>query len=234
MTIKHLESHDIEGNIKSDSVGFNLIVRLGFWTAAFRALTGIVYFLNMIVLLVTGKFTNPPPDSTQVFAGIATFIGAPLLIILMACVQSFMSDRKKILGQIGLIFTALFAVVVSINRFVQFSIVRPGIAGGETEGLIRFLPYDTHSIMWALEMLGWGFFLGLATLFLAPVFTRGRLERTIRWLFITYGILGIISAVGCMTYPPMAAVGFLAWGFILPLAMIFLTIWFRRKEKEAM
>jgi hypothetical protein len=40
-------------------------------------------------------------------------------------------------------------------------------------GLELFDLYNQHSVALALEMLSWGFCLGLATLFVAPVFAGG-------------------------------------------------------------
>lgn len=215
-------------NLSSPS--FRLIAALGFWTAAVRALTGIAYLLMMISLIISGNATMPPPDYVQMFSGISGMTAGPLFVVLMACLMNFMPEDYKILGQIGLVFTALFAGMVGINRFVQFSIVRPAVLNGNTESVLRFMPYDTGSIMWAMEMLGWGLFLGLAALCMIPLFRKGGLEKAIRGLLITYGILGIITAIGCMTYPPLGALGFLAWGLILPVALILVTIWFKRMK----
>ena len=46
------------------------------------------------------------------------------------------------------------------------------------------------SIMIVIEALGYGF-MGLATLSTAFVFTNGKVEKAIRWLFIFNGILGV-------------------------------------------
>jgi len=56
--------------------------------------------------------------------------------------------------------------------------------------------YNPRSVALALEMLSWGFFLGLATLFVALVFAGGKLEHWIRGLLITNGILCIVNGIG--------------------------------------
>jgi hypothetical protein len=85
--------------------------------------------------------------------------------------------------------------------------------------------------MFGLEILGWGWFLGLAMLLAAPVFQCGRLEAWIRWLMISYGVLGLVSAVSYLTGSPIAAVGFIAWGLILFVITSLLMIYFKRVER---
>ena len=62
-------------------------------------------------------------------------------------------------------------------------------------GINWFLPYGPQSAMFSLEIRGWGFFLGIAFLFAAPLFKVGRLEVGIRCLSVLYGVLGIYTAV---------------------------------------
>lgn len=52
--------------------------------------------------------------------------------------------------------------------------------GATARGLAMFDLYNPRSVALALEMLSWGFFLGLATLFVALVFSGGKLEHWIR------------------------------------------------------
>lgn len=107
---------------------------------------------------------------------------------LFAAIRHIAPGEKAILGTLGLVFTALFAMSVSINRFVQLTVIRLAPAGPASADLARFLPYSTGSVMFALEILGWGFFLSLGTLFVAPLFGGNGLQRAIRWLFILFAV----------------------------------------------
>ena len=202
--------------------------QLGFWSAGLATLIGILYFVVILGLLVTGYFVFPPSEAVQLFGGITTLITAPILVVMVACVHHIAPPEKKIFSQVGLLFTVLFAGMVTINRFVQLGMVRNSVLTGETSGLERFLPYDSHSAMFALEMLGWAFFLGLAALFLAPVFSHGKIGQWIRWLFVSYGILGLISALGYLFNSPVSAIGFVAWGFVLYWITGLLALLFKR------
>ena len=105
---------------------------------------------------------------------------------------------------------------------------------GEAGNLARFLPYDSGSAMFALEILGWGLFLGLAALAAAPLFGGGRLGLGIRWSFAAYGVLGLTSAVGhAIGNDTMTLVGFAAWGFVLYVATGLIAVHFRRLSAHA-
>jgi uncharacterized membrane protein YccC len=70
-------------------------------------------------------------------------------------------------------------------------VVIPSLLSGETAGLSLFTQYSPHGIFIALEGLGY-MMMSVAFLFAAFVFTGGKLERSIRWLFVT----GFVLAVG--------------------------------------
>jgi len=192
---------------------------------------GIVYFIWAGAYLAAHGFVLPPAGALQLFGGITTILYAVVLVVLMASIHEATPVGMRILSRLAMIFTALFCAVVSINRFAQLSVVRQRISSGETEGISWFLAYGLHSVMLSLEILGWGFFLGIACLFAAPIFSAGRLELAIRWLFVLYGVLGLVTAVAFALASPIAAVGFFAWGIVLPVATALLTVFFRRARQ---
>jgi hypothetical protein len=203
--------------------------RLGVWSAFISTSLGIAYFAVILGTIVTGNFTYPPPESIQLFAGIVSLLFCPVFIVLMSSVQAETPPQKKVLGQTSLSLTILFAISVSINRFIQLGIVRQSVASGNRTGIGWFLPYGDHSVMFGLEILGWGWFLGLAMLFTAPLLSGGRLGGWLRWLCFSYGVLGLVSALGQLLASPIIMVGFVAWGIILFLITALLTVYFRRE-----
>jgi hypothetical protein len=96
--------------------------------------------------------------------------------------------------------------------------VRQSLSSGNTNGLQWFLPYCWPSIMLALEYLAWGFFFGLACIFLALVFTSGRLEQAIFWTLIARGSLSLLAVLGQMigtnglTFNFFTLAGVIGWG----------------------
>ncbi len=73
--------------------------------------------------------------------------------------------------------------------------VRQNILSGETSSLALFIFDNPHSVVLAVDTLGY-FFLSLAVLSIAPIFSHGRTEAGIRWLFIATGVLGVLGTVG--------------------------------------
>lgn len=204
---------------------------LGFWSALVATIVGLVYIVGLGVLAVVGQLTMPPSQPTQLFGAIVTMTMAPVLVILMAFIHHCAPDERKAWSLSSLAFAVLFAAMVSINRYVQLTVIRHGLASGFGDQLQLFLPYGDNSILFSLEILGWGFFLSLAALCAAAVFTGGGLERWLRILFIAYGLLGLTSALGLVLASPITAVGFVAWGPVLDVIAALLCVWFWRRAK---
>jgi hypothetical protein len=201
---------------------------LGFWAAIVATVASVLYFLVIVAAAITGQMTFPPPDWLQLFGAIISLLFCPVMVVVMACLHTITPADKQALSQISLAFTLLFATAVTINRFVQLGVVRQSLALGETEGITWFLAYGERSIMFALEILGWGWFLGLAMLFAAPLFTAPGYQRWLRWLLLLYGLLALVSAVAHLLASPLVAVGFVAWGFVLFLVTGLLAVYFQR------
>jgi hypothetical protein len=73
----------------------------------------------------------------------------------------------------------------------------------------------------------------LALLLAAPIFSIGKLQGWIRWLMVTYGVLGIISAIGYLAASPISAIGFVAWGLVLFIITGLLMVYFRQAADRA-
>jgi len=200
---------------------------LGFWSAVAGAVLGGIYLILLIVHFSTEGFVFPPSEMVQLVGAIVTFLTAPTLVILFTAIQHVSENSKTILGSLGTSFIILFAAMVSINRFVQLTVIQQSDPGNLSQDLARFLPYSTGSVMFALEMLGWGFFSSLAFLCVAPLFSGARLNVTIRWLMIAYAAFSFLSVIGYATQTPITAGAFIAWGPILLTVSILMAIYFK-------
>jgi hypothetical protein len=220
----------IHSKIPLDGARTDWAYSLGFWSALITTLIGIIYFLAILVAVLTGQFTFPPSSALQLFGGISSLVLCPVLVILMGCLHTTTPPKKKVFSQISLAFTLLFVMAVSINRFTQLGVVRQSIMSGGVQGVDWFLPYGDHSIMLGLEMMGWGWFLGLALLFAAPLFAHGKLDRWLCGLLLLYGVLGLISSIAYLLASPLSVVGFVAWGLILFIITALLAVHFRQVQ----
>lgn len=207
------------------------VIHLGFWSALVGSILGLIYIAVLIANFATQGLAYPPPEWVQLAGGIITLLTTIVLVVLMTAIYFFTPEDQKIYTALGAGFTILFAAVVSINRFWQLTVIRQNLAVGNTQELARFMPYATDSVAFSLEMLGWGLFLSIAALFVAPVFSRDRLERAIRWLFLAYGVLSLLSVIGYALESPLISLGFVAWGPVLSAITILLAIHFARARK---
>ncbi len=208
----------------------NIASQLGFIASVLLAVLGGIYLLSLIFSFSTEGFADPPTPFVQLVGGIVTFLTVPVLVILFTAIRFVNEEDNKVLGSLGVSFIILFAATVSINRFVQLTVIQQSLPDVPTD-LTRFLPYSTGSVMFALEVLGWGFFSSLAAVFVAPLFSSSRLNKTIRWLFILYAIFSFMSVISFATNI-LIPTGPLAWGPINLALSILLSIYFRNIDKQ--
>ncbi len=118
-----------------------------------------------------------------------------IYVVLMACIHSYASADKKIWGQIGLSIALLAVAMLIADYFIQVSVIQPSLERGETDGLALLTQYNPHGIFIALEDAGY-WLMSISFLCAAPVFSRSdRVERAVRWIFITSFLLVTIAFV---------------------------------------
>jgi hypothetical protein len=209
----------------------NTASQIGFWASVFVAILGVIYLLVLIFYFSTVGFVFPPPPFVELASGIITFLTAPGLVILFTAIRFINEEDNKVLGSLGISFIIMFAISVSINRFVQLTVIQQSLPDVPAD-LVRFLPYSTGSVMLALEVLGWGFFSSLAAVFVAPLFSSSPLEKAIRWTFIAYAFFSFMSVIGFATSSEIP-IGPIAWGPILLVLTILLAVYFRNFDNKA-
>ena len=185
-----------------------LSIKLGFWSAFLSAVAFIIFTICFVTLLVVGPlfiWTDLPAyvayatDNNQIFqhlARLTMLLFGPLFVVLLNSIYDYTADDKKILARISLCFGLGFAVLICSNYFVQLSIVRQSVAKGHLEGLVQVVQANPASAISAINMLGWSLFLGLSSLFVAPVFSGSRLEKAIRLMFLLNGLFCILGGIG--------------------------------------
>lgn len=182
-------------------------IRLGFYAATFTAILTAVFAVAAVLTPPrSGPFCGtaciPAP-----YTAVAQFIPgdylwlipgillAPTFVGLMACIHAYASEMRKTFSLVALSLAVMYAVVILIDYFVQFTVVVPSLESGETQNLSLFTQYNPHGFFIALEVLA---YLTMSAAFLAaaPVFVGGRVERTIRWLFALSFVLAAAVFAG--------------------------------------
>jgi hypothetical protein len=183
--------------------------RLGFWAASLTALVTLVAFaLALTALPISGSncrsecVTYPYTDSNVVahvphdyyWMYPATLL-APCFVVLLVCIHYYAAPEKKIFSHLGLAFALIYASVMSMNYFIQLTVLQPSLLKNEIDNLALFSQYNSHGIFIALEGLGY-LMMSLAFFCLTPIFTgQTRPERVLRWSFSVNAPLGIAALV---------------------------------------
>jgi hypothetical protein len=186
------------------------LTSLGFWSA-------VIMTITVIFSGITASTAMKIPSL------VSGTILIPVFILLIACIHEYSPANRKFYSRLGLLFTMGYAVLIGFNYYMQLTLVQNNLYTDV------FAMDDPKSIMWVIEVIGYGF-MGLATLSTAFVFTNGKLENAIRWLFIVNGILGIGGMIGYALGLSLniLAGGLIVWDIIMPLSSILLAVLFRR------
>jgi hypothetical protein len=187
------------------------VSQLGFWSAAAATL----------LVAVAGITATA---SIQPFATVVGFLLTLSFLVVMACIHSYAPEEKKVFSLVGLSFAIIYATLISVNYFIQLTFVRQ-----TTFDVSVFDMANSQSMMWVIEVLGY-FFMGLSTLFAAPVFGSGRVESLVKWLFVANGILGILTPIGYALNLPIQVLlgGLIIWDILMPISTALLAYFFRR------
>ena len=204
--------------------------KLGYWTSLLGVLLTLIYLAALAGMFLSG--TIPPGEPYLSIISMVSLASAPALIFLWVIVHNSVLPIQRVFTQTSLALMVIFATLTSINRYVAMTVVPQSTKLGITDGLNWFMPYGWPSIMAAIEVLAWGFFLGLAFLFLAPVFRTGKTELAIFWTLIVSGIFSLIAVLGqVMNSVVLNMLGIIAWGPGLIVLFALLPSWFKNSKK---
>jgi hypothetical protein len=207
------------------------VSRLGYWSAVLASLFSIIYIVFQLAewLDLLGSGGGPENPSTALGLIILltpSLLLAPSFALLMLCVHYYALEDKKIWSHAGLMFATIYTVMVSINYYVQLTLVVPHLMRGEVETIRPFLFTPFDSFIYSVDMLGYSF-MSLSTLFAAFVFTGAGLERTVRRFLIANGLLIPFLALQIYYHPLIWPASL--WAITFPGATISLAILFRRQ-----
>jgi hypothetical protein len=205
--------------------------KLGYWSGFFASLFSIIYIVGQFAewFSLLGSGGGPENPSTAlglIVLLIPSLLLAPSFALLMLCVHYYAPDDKKVWSHAGIMFATVYAVMISINYYVQLTLVVPHMMRGEIESIRPFLFTPFDSFIYSVDVLGYSF-MSLSTLFAAFVFNGTGLERTVRRFMIANGLLIPFLALQ-IYYHPLIWPSSL-WAITFPGATISLAMLFRRK-----
>jgi len=206
------------------------VAKFGYWSAGLASLFSIIYIIGQLAewanLLGSGGGAEnaSTPLGLIVLLTPSLFLGSSFLV-LMVSVHYYAATEKKIWSHVGIVFAVMYAVLISINYYVQLTLVVPHMLRGEVESIrfLLFTPFD--SFLYSVDILGYSF-MSLSTLFGAFVFTEPGVERTAQRFMIANGL--ILPFIALQNYyHPLIWVAAL-WAITFPGATISLAVLFKR------
>jgi hypothetical protein len=137
----------------------------------------------------------------------------------MAAVCVFASVERKVFGVLALSFGVIMAGLTSSVHFITLT------AGRQTD----FTTLEWPSTLYAVELLSWDVFLGLALVFAAPVFAGSGRHARARWALVATGVLCLLGGIGPIVgNMAIQRIGILGYGVALPITYIFLALVFHQ------
>lgn len=166
---------------------------LGFWSAVLATVFSITYVVGQLAewfgLMGSqgGAESSSTPLGLVVLLTPSLFLGSAFLVLAVS-IHQLSPPGRKVWSHAAVVFATVYAVLISINYFVQLTWVAPRLAAGRTQGIEPFLFVPFDSFLYSLDILGYSF-MSVATLFAARVFTGSGQERVVRFFLTANGLL---------------------------------------------
>lgn len=126
---------------------------------------------------------------------ILSILIALLMAISLVSVHYYASPVDKVYSLTALILMFITTGITSSVHFLILSLSYTTEAVQEPH-FSFFFSFRWPSVVYALDILAWDFFFGLSVLFLVPVFKKTRLEKNLKTVLISSGILSLIGLIG--------------------------------------
>jgi len=171
-------------------------------------------------VIAVGGFAPPIRDPYQAVMELLIFPSAVALVVAFAALNAYAPASKKTLSLSALVLVALMA---GITVCVHLLVLTVGRQADETTlpGFTMLFSWTWPSMIYALDIAAWDFFLGVALLLAAPVFSGNGPAARVRRGLIVSGLLclgGLLGAVlGDMN---VRNIGILGYAFVLPVVML--------------
>ena len=144
---------------------------------------------------------------------------APLMVFVMAAIHDWVGPEGKTTSLVALVFTSLLAGLTCSVHFVILAVGGP-----------LHVTFAWPSIPYALDILAWDGFFGIAMLFAAAAFHGDRLRVAIRVLATLSGTLALAGFVGVATGElQLRMIGVVGYAVVYPVVIALVAVVLRRR-----
>jgi hypothetical protein len=193
--------------------------KLGLLSSSGLVIVGITYAVVVAFGVAQAGRTEPIVDPVLAVMEAMTLVAGLLVTGMLVAVYGFADHDRKPLALIALSFGVIMAALTSAVHFVALT------AGRQTD----FTALEWPSTLYALELLAWDVFLGLALLFAAAVFVGTGTRAVARWSLAAAGALCLLGTIGpAIGDLAVQRIGILGYGVGLPIASLAVAIVFHR------
>ena len=187
--------------------------RIGAWSAVAVVGIGMAYVVVLAGGMARHGLNEPIADPILAVMEVLTLLSALPIVTLTAALHERAPATLRLPGRVALAFATLFAGTTSAVHVVELT---AGRQMGQS-GLVW------PSTAYALELLAWDVFLGLALLAGAATLGGAGRERTARHGLVACGALCLVGIVGpAVGNMRLQLVGVFGYAVLLPVAAFLL------------
>lgn len=191
--------------------------RLGLTSALALFAIGVGYAI-VTGIGIAGAGDAPIKDPTLAVMEGLTLLSAPPIVVLFAAIHVRAAPAQKTWSLVAFGFALIMAALTASVHFV-------GLSTGRQSGewLLQW-----PSVAYAIELLAWDLFLGLALLFASFALGQTKGERRARWALAIAGALSLVGTIGPLAGDmALQRLGIVGYGAVLPVAwaMLAATFW---------
>jgi hypothetical protein len=180
-----------EGDLASQGVHL-----LGFWSARTILLIEVIYIAVFIAGFASIRNTSKPlPDPYLAIAEILILLMAPVMVCLMLAVHECAPRHAKPFTRVALGWMLAAAAFTTVVHFVQLTVARH-ISSATFPGYASIFGWKWPSTFYAVDIVAWDVFFGLALLFAVPAFADRIDAIWVRRGLILSGSMCLIGLVG--------------------------------------
>ncbi len=187
------ESRRSSNDDEAEWIATDRICMIGAWSARAMLVLVAAYVVVFVVGFASvGNLNKPLPDPYLAIAEVLILVMAPIMVTLMLAIHDCAPARAKPFTQVALGWMLAAAAFTTTVHFVELRVARH-INHATVPGYDRIFDFKWPSMLYAVDIVAWDIFFGLALLFAVPAFARGSKARA---GLIASGSLCLIGLAG--------------------------------------
>jgi hypothetical protein len=196
--------------------------RLGCLSGRAVVAVGIAYAIALSLGVARHGVSEPIADPILAAMEVLTLTSAVPLVLLVTAVVFVAPAARRIWGVLALCFIVMFATATSAVHVVELT------AGRQLGSRGLVWPSTTY----AIELLAWDVFLGVALMFTAAALDPARTSSRLRRLVQLTGVLCLAGIAGpAIGNMRLQLIGVFGYAVLLPLVAYGLAAWFRANSE---